>query len=157
MPGRIPSLHESRPGRKAGKHNVQVDKVPHPRLAPLAAGVLGSLPTCAQGSPVLWGNSCIVSCLFWVPGGFDMRGLQGAHTSFPGVRSGGGGGRGGLEFVFPLSGVMGMHGLVRHLWPFWVNGRRANSGCLVSWPGGDCSVPLAMTHTGSINSHGAPG
>ena len=126
-------LHCTSPGLAERRVNITYRWIRYHTLGcTLAAGVLGSLPTCAQGSPVLWGNSCIGSCLFWVPGGFDMRVAfcafkpsfpqskpQGVHALFPGVRSrGGGGGGGGLEYVFPLSGVMGMHGLVRYLWPF---------------------------------------
>ena len=49
MPGRKPSLYEAGPGRWTGKHYVQMDPVPLGCF--LVVGVLGSMPTCAHGSP----------------------------------------------------------------------------------------------------------
>ena len=55
---------------------------------PLAAGVLGSLPTCAQGIPVLGpvsgGVSCSGTCAPGVSGGFGLRIVVNAFKpSFP--------------------------------------------------------------------------
>ena len=128
----------------------------HIPSCPLAAGVLGSLPTCAQGSSVLgpdWVNSSVP---VWVLLGFlevlicgllivllfraSCRSYHKEHLFFP-LSSGLGVSSGGCGICAPV-GNPGGPLIGQGIMAVLVVGFGGLTGCLVCQPGGDCSVSL---------------
>ena len=126
-------LHCASPGLAGRRVNITYRWFRnHTSSCPLAAGVLGSLPTCAHGSPVLGSVLgeffCSSVCIIGDSGGLDLRVAlcafkpsflyirsKRAHASIPSVLPFWSELR-GLEYVFLLE-VLGVQQLDSELWP----------------------------------------
>ena len=156
-------LHCTSPGLAEKRMNITYRWIRHHTFGcPLAAGVLRSLPACAQGSSVLgpgsWDSSVpelvflgllvVLFCGLLI----GLARLAFCRTRFGcpsllfwqfcplGVNC-----LLVLEDLAVLAAILGTQGMDRRCWSFFFFLILA-FGCLVCKPGGDCSVSLAVTH-----------